>query len=337
MVDETMDNRKTHRARQKGAALVIVLMLIATLSFIVLSLAQHTALAAQRGHNANTRHEFLWLAFGAEAYGVAAIEAAVEAGDGRMTLQSPLLANIFDVPLAEGVSEIRVSDHTGCFNVNSLVRAGPNGATTVNRDAKAEFMALAEALNVSKGKAIEITSAMIDWIDTDQRTELGGAEDGLYTALPLPYRTGGVPIADISEIRAMKGVSKETFGLLQPFICALPPDAPSRINVNLLTTDHAPLLVSLLRGKISTIDALNIIEARPADGFITEQDFLNAVESRTGASTKDIRDRVSLTSDFFTLLAKLNLEGAQFYLSTVVAIDGNGQASILSRRFGESL
>ncbi len=332
-----MDNRKAHRARQKGAALVIVLMLIATLSFIVLSLAQHTALAAQRGRNANMRHEFLWLAFGAEAYGVGAIEAAVEAGDGRMTLQSPLLADIFDVPLAEGVNEIRISDHTGCFNVNSLAHAGANGATTLNRDAKAEFMALAEALNVSKGKATEIVSAMIDWIDTNQQTELGGAEDGLYTALRLPYRTGGVPIADISEIRAMKGVSKETFGLLRPFICALPSDAPSRINVNLLTTDHAPLLVSLLRGGISTIDALNIIEARPVDGYRTEQSFLNAVQSETGASIKDIRDRVLLTSDIFNLQTKLSLEGAQFYLSTVVAIGDNGQASILSRQFGDFL
>ncbi len=332
-----MDKHGAHRTRQKGAALVIVLMLVATLSFIVLSLAQYTALAAQRGRNANTRHELFWLAVGAEAYGVAAIEAAVEASDGRMTLQSPLLSNIFDVPLTDGMSEIRVSDHTGCFNVNSLVRAGANGATTLNRDAKAEFMALAEALNVRKGKAIEIASVIVDWIDSDQRTELGGAEDGLYTALPLPYRTSGVPITDISEIRAMKGVSKETFGLLRPFICAVAPDAPPRMNVNLLEPGHAPLLVSLLRGKISTIDALNIIEARPADGFRTKQGFLNAVESRTDASTKDIRKRISLTSDFFNLQAKLSLDGAQFYLSTAVAINDNGQASILSRRFGEFL
>ena len=55
------------KSAERGAALVIVLLLVATLSFIALAISERTALSANRAVNARSRSELLWLGLGAEA------------------------------------------------------------------------------------------------------------------------------------------------------------------------------------------------------------------------------------------------------------------------------
>ena len=68
---------------QKGAALLIVLLMVATLSFIALAATERTTLAAARSLNERVRSESLWYAFGAETLALAALEEAHKAREGR--------------------------------------------------------------------------------------------------------------------------------------------------------------------------------------------------------------------------------------------------------------
>ncbi|HBS33980.1 MAG TPA: hypothetical protein DEA50_02725, partial [Parvularcula sp.] len=52
--------------RQRGAALVIVLMLVATLSFVMLSITTTVTTGVRRGANERLRTEMLWQAQAAE-------------------------------------------------------------------------------------------------------------------------------------------------------------------------------------------------------------------------------------------------------------------------------
>ena len=70
-----------------------------------------------------------------------------------------------------------------------------------------------------------IADALTDWLDADTTALPLGAEDGAYAGLAQPYRTGGVMLAEVSELRAVKGVDADD----------LPPPAP----LPLRPADHA--------------------------------------------------------------------------------------------------
>ncbi len=330
---------KAELARQKGAALIIVLILVATLSFIVLSLAQVTTLAAHRSLNVNARQELLWRAFGVEALAAAAIEAVYDKKDIRITPDNQLFSTMHPLPLEEGAGRVYFVDRTACFNVNSLV-TGNNGDYNSAPAAKAEFLALAQSAGLSAGEALNIVSAITDWLDTDNGVQPGGAEDGFYAGLPAPYRTGQTLLADLSELRAMNGVTREIFNTLQPYLCVQPEAAPSKVNVNFLTPDRAPVLVGLLQGQISMADALAIIDARPPGGFTDAKAFetiLGAYYTPSSDGANPAAGRFDVRSAYIAVQSELELGPAALDVSMVYAIDSAGKAQLLSRAFGGGL
>ncbi|MGO8609408.1 hypothetical protein ACC848_41335, partial [Rhizobium johnstonii] len=74
----------------------------------------------------------------------------------------------------------------------------------------------------------------------------GGAEDSAYTGAATSYRTSGTLMTDISELRAVSGVTPEIYTKLRPWLCTLPVAKPSVINVNTLLPEQAPLFAMLL-------------------------------------------------------------------------------------------
>ena len=72
--------------KQRGAALLIVLLLAATLSFIALASMENTSLSAARAVNVNARSEALWRALATETLARKAIETA-EAWEIALTSQ----------------------------------------------------------------------------------------------------------------------------------------------------------------------------------------------------------------------------------------------------------
>ncbi|MEM9707110.1 MAG: general secretion pathway protein GspK, partial [Pseudomonadota bacterium] len=182
-----------------------------------------------------------------------------------------------------------------------------------------------------------LAAVIADWIDPDNFTEVGGAEDGVYSALPIPYSTPGRPIADISELRAMSGVTRLTYTQLARYLCARPGNEPHQINANLLTEADAPLLVAVLGGRIAIDEAVEIIRSRPPVGYPgLEQFWANPLitgvfDNQTVPS--DIRGRLSLNSQFFEARAEISRNGLTFETTLLLQV-GNGRAVTLARRYG---
>ena len=78
--------------KQRGAALLIVLLLAATVSFVALSAMERTTLAAARTVNVTARGEALWGAFGIETLALAAIEEILSLENGVMSIDDPWAA-----------------------------------------------------------------------------------------------------------------------------------------------------------------------------------------------------------------------------------------------------
>ncbi len=261
---------------ERGAALIIVLLLAATLSFIVLALVTAISLSAQRTGGAALRGEILWRAVSAETIAKEAITEALNAaqsGGPALTPDHPLFSEQLFIPFTDGAGAIIFADATRCFNLNSLA-SGAGGQDADEVGPETELAELLKAVGLSDTEASNLANVVKDWIDADDIQSIGGAEDSFYTSLPTPYRTGGGPIASVSELRAMQGVTPELYAAVSPLVCALPTSEGSVINVNALSPDQAVLLSGLTEGRLPVRTAEDILRERPPGGWTSKEQFL---------------------------------------------------------------
>jgi general secretion pathway protein K len=308
-------------------------LLIATLSFVVLSISERTILASSLFLNARARAELYWRSFGVEALALAALAKAAEGGQPEATLSALLLAPPQEIPMDGGGAELAFEDAANCFNLNALVRQ-ESGAYVKNAPAIAEFETVIGALTTDGAAARSAVAAVVDWIDADSFQEADGAEDGVYLSLPEPYRSGGTLLADASELRAMRGVDAKSYAAVRPFVCAHPETAPSTLNVNRLDERQGPLLVGLTAGAITAAQARALIRDRPPGGYRAIEDFW-AEEVFQGKSIPEAaRSRASLASRFVEARAAVRYGEQTAEARMLFEVGENGRPRLISRRIG---
>lgn len=318
----------THRKKQRGAALLVVLLLAATLSFVALSAMERTTLAASRTVNVSARSEALWGALGIETLALAAVEQILSQENPVMSIDDPWASEPVELPLDEGAARIFLADATACFNINSLAtpyedseRQGP----------VAEFVRLAGLIGVGEFDARALAESIGDWVDADANRRPQGAEDAYYTVLPSPYRVGNQPFASISEMRAVKGVSREIYAALKPYLCAAGDEAPMKINVNMLMERHAPVLAAALGPDVAAQTAADIIAARPPGGYATVGEFL-AVPAVAELGVTG-QDRFDVISRYLRARAEIFYDTAVMEMTSTIETGGR-KARVLARRIG---
>jgi general secretion pathway protein K len=70
-----------------------------------------------------------------------------------------------------------------------------------------------------------IIESYLDWIDTDNLTRVNGAEDFYYKGQGLPYVPRNYAIQYKDEIQWIKGMDKELYGKIEPYLTILPSTA----------------------------------------------------------------------------------------------------------------
>ena len=196
----------------------------------------------------------------------------------RVTLAGGWSGRPFGLPLpGGGVAVARVRDGGNCFNLNGLVGQAAPGVyvSTQSFMQRVQFVRLMRLIGVPTQAADHIAAATADWIDTDADQQGNGAEDPVYLARAVPYRTAGTLMADPSELRAVDGVTPDIYAKLRPWICTLPKAEPATININTLTPEQAPLVAMLFPDNVSVSMAQSMILRRPPQGFRDASAFLN--------------------------------------------------------------
>ena len=263
------------RRAQRGAALVIVLLLVATLSFVLLSLTTIVTTGVRRGANERVRTDLLWRAIAAERITLAVLEKAASAGALKSaSTEGGLFRQQLALPIERGNAALRFADATRCFNVNSLIADAPPYARQTA--AKDEFVLLLEALGAGGNEATAVADAVTDFLDGDNNTESQGSEDNFYTGLATPFRTAGGPVAAVSELRAVDGVTREIYGRIAPFLCARAPGQKVEINLNALTPSDAPVIYALAAGNWPLDQIRAQIEQTPPGGWPDTATFWSA-------------------------------------------------------------
>lgn len=321
--------------KRKGAALIIVLLLAATLSVVALSIAEIMTRSAERSTALRARGEALWIAFGAEQLTLTAIRDGIAASPKILTGNEAWINKSLTLPLDQGSATVVITDATRCFNLNSLVKRFADGHTQSNAQNIAAFAALVAALRPAgfSGET-SLAAAAADWIDVDAFNEPLGAEDGAYLSEKIPRRTGGTLFADPTELRAVRDMTGPAFAGLRRMLCAWSTSEAQPVNVNMLKAADAPLLAALSLGAISTSEAAAVIGDRPPSGYATLDEFWSQPALNARKLPEGVRSLTSLTSRYFEARALINHGGQTLHLTLTIEASQSGKARIVRRRLG---
>lgn len=314
---------------ERGAALLTVLLLVAVIAVMAATALERLRVSTRLTANAGALDAARGYAYAAETLATTRVTTLLRQAGDRVALLGGWSDRPFGLPIPGGVATARVRDGGNCFNLNSLVARSDDGSYAANNQTLLQFQRLIRLLRVPAGDAIPAAAA--DFIDTDDAVLPGGAEDGAYRG----YRTAGTLMADVSELRAVSGVTAEQYQLLRPWLCALPTVERATINVNTLLPEQAPLLAMLIETGGGVEAARGVLLRRPEQGYATTDPVWNAL-SLAGAGTPamDAKGQTGVKTGWFALTIDVVANGAELHEQGL--IDARAlPARLVARQWGD--
>ncbi|HJR83043.1 MAG TPA: type II secretion system minor pseudopilin GspK [Sphingomicrobium sp.] len=310
--------------KERGVALLSVLLLVAVMATVAATALDRIGIGTRLAANAATIGQGRAWIESAELLATTRIEDLL-AADERKTLGAGWLGLERRISLPGGAAvRARLEDGGNCFNLNSLVLRQDDGRLVARPQAVNQFAALMTMLGIGGGEAARIAAAASDYIDSDSFPQKLGAEDGGRV------RAANQLMADLSELRAVAGVTDRHYRLLSRWICALPRTELSEINVNTLLPEQSPLVAMIAPGRIDPQRARAALQQRPAGGFDDPLDFwqlpgLAGIDVPSGAV-----DQTKLRTSFFILKARV--ESSDIDLRETALIDARETPARVVRR-----
>lgn len=277
---------KSSVCNQSGAALLITLLIVSILTGLVVDFAYEVYIGTSSLSNWSN-----------------AQKASLTAKSGQ-ALASNLLKELPPISQSEALLPIeksfgenttltvKLEDEEAKFNVNTIIRS--DGSTYL--DVLKSLQKLFESLNINPDIAIYIA----DWIDTDSTPGQGanGSEDNAKNAA----------LWSIEEIKFIKGIDKETFDKISPFLTVY---GGKQININ---TAKLPVLCSL-NGVDETL-AKKIIYYRESTPFKNTESMVSIPDLKSIGTT--LKGKVIFKSSTFRVTATATVDEITRVIESVV-------------------
>jgi general secretion pathway protein K len=319
---------------ERGAALLAVLLLVAVMGALAASALERLRLSTALAINNAALDQARAYAVGVESLLALTADDLIAASPERTTLAGGWNGQTRRIPMpGGGVVEATIRDGGNCFNINSVAEGQMPTALTPRPMGIDQFTGLMRSLDVPEREARRIAEAAGDWVDADMDRSREGAEDPDYAGAEGGRRVGNTFFAEVSELRAVSGMTPEIYERLRPWLCALPVAALSPINLNTLSPDQAPLLAMLAPGQISLERARQVLAERPAAGWDNITDFWTAPALQQVILPLDAQLQPQLRTRWFALDLRVELQGAE--LNETALLDARiAPARLVVRRWG---
>lgn len=305
--------------RERGAALLAVLLLVAVTGAIAAAAMEKLSLSRAAAANSVALDQARAYAAGVEQLALVMIDDLIANDPERTTLAGDWNGAVRRVPLpGGGVAAVRVSDGGNCFNVNSVVEGNPRTGLARRDSGVRQFMGLMRLLGVPESEARRIAEAAADWADSDTRPGPIGFEDSAYSGGPEPYRTGNTLFADVGELGELAGMTPEIMARLRPWLCALPVTNLSPININTLLPEQAVLLAMLAPEQMGVERARRILATRPSAGWGSQVEFWRIGSLRDLNVPLDVQLQLQLRSYWFALESEVELMDSELVQRSLV-------------------
>lgn len=296
------------RPRQRGAALVVAMLVAAIAAAVATTLSVDGARwqAVVEGRRDHARAASLATAGVQWARQALADDASRGSVD---HLGEPWAVPLPPTPVDGGSVEGRIDDAQARLNLNAI--ANDDSASAVARTRLASLFA-------RRGVDATLVDALADWIDADGVERERGAEDEAYA------RDRGLaanaPLSRAAEVAAVRGFTASAVAKVAPYVVALPADAG--LNVN---TAPAEVLASVMPSLDA--DALAAIVATRRDKpFATVDDF--RARAARGTQSPDTTGLV-VGSRYFLVTVRAKQGDAIVVAEALVARGGGGAPRVV--------
>lgn len=318
-----------NKSEESGAALLTTLMIVAALSAISVSVLADMRRSGRISANAASIAQAQWYAIGADAYARVTADDLVSGALPRTSLAGPPQTATF--PLDNGLMQVAVRDGSTCVNLNSVV-SGAGDIYERNETGASQLRTLMQLQGIPAGHATELVDTLVAWIDTAGGAI--GADDGPYAQVDPSYMTGREPLAEVSELRAIRGFTPEIVRKLRPWICALPIVGPSKVNLNALVPEQAPLLVAISEGRITDTQAKDLIKRRPPLGWQSIGEVFADPAMTALALPESMMESFALETRFLAIDVLVTHGEAEVAMSELMMRSGSGFVAA-ARRWSE--
>lgn len=303
------DLREIGTARERGAALLTVLLLVAVIAILAAHGIDRLAGATKLASNARELSQAKAYLIAAESIGIRSAEQIVSLSPGRTINLDGWNGKQQSFPVPGGIITASLSDGGNCFNINSLVTQQQE-ILTARPEGLAQFSRLMVMLGILDGDAADIAESVADWIDSDLVAAPRGAEDQYYLQQETPYRTANALIVDVSELRTIKGVTDDIYVRIAPWLCALPTTDLSPININTLRPEQAILLAMLGEMPSDLTPARQFLGRRPELGYASLNDFWAQSYPASLVASSEVQSQVKLTTRWFRVELAVEMQSA---------------------------
>ena len=302
------------RARQRGIALLVAILLVALGTIIAAAMAYENAMTARRGAATFAMDQSVLMAEASEALAAYGLNQYWQTDKSHFYIGEGWDKPVGPIEVVPGVMlTAQLDDMAGRFNLNSLV--GSDG--TPNKVAVAAFQQLLTSLGLEPMWA----GYMVDWIDQDITPQNpDGAEDSVYMGQQPPYRTANMYITSTTELLALPGFGRDRFQKLAPYIVALPTDA----KINICTAPGLVLDAFIPGRQEFGRDPDGLLKNRQNAGgcFPTQAEYQASFES--AAQYAQVSAMFALTSNYFRLTSFVTIGSTEFNLYSLLYQDQTG-------------
>lgn len=307
------------RGRQRGVALVTALLVVSLATVAAVTMVTRLQVDMRRTGNLLNGEQAYAYAVAAESWAYVILRRDQKESD-YDSLEEDWATALPPIAVEGGFVNGHIEDLQGRFNVNNLIDddGEPTDAeSAVNAEELAYFQRLLEVLELEPALA----QALLDWLDADINTRFpDGAEDEVYLLLDMPYRAANRPMVSISELRLVKGFTREVLAVLEPHITALPEETV--ININTAT----PVVLQALHRELDSSGVEQLIADRGEEGYEDVDTFLE----HDALAGLELDVEVDITSDWFNVLTASSVGRGQAQLESLFWRDDE-QLQILSR------
>ena len=211
---------------QHGIALITAMLVVAIASIVTIEIVHRQQIDIRRTRNLIDHDQAYFYARGAEIWMMLILKR--DASENNTDSGNDIWANLIPpLNIEGGTLSLSIEDLQGRYNLNNLVQSG--------KRVDVEFDRLQRLFDVI-GLDPALVHAVVDWIDPNINTSsVLGAEDGEYLKLDPPYRAANMSMSSVTELRLVRGITRQVYDQLIGFVTALP--EPTTINVNTATVE----------------------------------------------------------------------------------------------------
>ncbi|TMO76746.1 general secretion pathway protein GspK [Pseudoalteromonas sp. S3776] len=324
-----------NKHKTRGAALVIVLFIVALAAILAVEMSANLMVQVQKSTNLQGHQQAKWYAYGAEELAIKALKLSKDDDPDKTSLDQ-VWATQGDTqyPVDNGTLSGKITDLQACLNLNALGEApDPNSTSKTNPAHKALFALLENIEDLPAEESEEaMADSVFDWLDENSITYRSGAEEDEYLSRDYPYMSANSLFASPSELRLVKGFNPLVMEKVLPFVCVIPGSPLLSINVNTLLPEQA-LILSAMIDELSLSGAEAVIAARPETGFDSVDEFFSEVQQQGGTNLDSVKALFSINSEYFKLQTQATFVDLRFSMTTLLHAK-NGEVTILARKFG---